>query len=391
MMLKLTFKLTILFILILHKNATAGTLGEDTSNAIITRYQPTIDALTHHGWDHSNSVIMHGMEKIFHNTGNQTYFKYIQAYADSYILADGSINGLLNTLDGIHPGIICLFLYRQTGQQKYLQAAKNMRDHLLSENSAFNKTPDGAYWHKNVDKYKNVASVDGLYMAYPFLIRYGLLAQDQIAINKSVEQILLVSERSFNIKYKLPLHAWNYDKEKPWAHPITGTATQFWGRASAWYAMALVDILEVLPPSHSAYPKIKILFSELAEGIRATQNPNTGFWHQVLDKHTDPANYPESSATGMIVYALQKGINLGLLDHAYTVTTLKGWQALKTAISTAEDGQIQINGFAPGMSPQNTYQDYLNKRPVSVPTIGDKQYAHGYMAVLMAASVMEKP
>jgi len=45
-----------------------STLGVTISNALIKRYSPTIDAMGHHGWDHSNSAILHGMEKIYNNT-----------------------------------------------------------------------------------------------------------------------------------------------------------------------------------------------------------------------------------------------------------------------------------------------------------------------------------
>src|SRR5690606_25372406 len=100
---------------------------------------------------------------------------------------------------------------------------------------------------KNDEKYQDVISVDGAYMAYPFLLRYGLMAKDAHAIDVSLQQTLMVSEKSFNHEIGLPYHAWDYNKKKSWANKITGQSTQFWSRASGWYAMALVDMLEVLP------------------------------------------------------------------------------------------------------------------------------------------------
>ncbi len=58
---------------------------------------------------------------------------------------------MLTTLDGIHPGVLCLFLYQETGNEKYRLAAKMMRDHLLgtkTKSSVFHKTPDGGFGHK---------------------------------------------------------------------------------------------------------------------------------------------------------------------------------------------------------------------------------------------------
>jgi len=60
-------------------------------------------------------------------------------------------------------------------------------------------------------------------------------------------------------------------------------------------------------------------------------------------------NYPEASSTGMIVYALQKGVDLKILDKSYSGVAQKGWQALQANITTYKDGGPQINSVAPGM------------------------------------------
>jgi len=108
--------------------------------------------------------------------------------------------------------VVCLFLYQVTGEEKYRLAAKTMRDHLLGTQekpTVFGKTPDGAFWHKNNAKYKNVSSVDGLYMKDPFLVRYGVMFNQPDVIEQSLAQVLLVAQRSFNINTNLPFHAWS--------------------------------------------------------------------------------------------------------------------------------------------------------------------------------------
>lgn len=366
--------------------------GEWLANSIIKRYTPTIDAMTHHGWDHSNSAILHGIEKIYLKHHDKKYLKYIKAYADQFVNTDGSIKGLLTTLDGMHPGVVCLFLYEQTGDKKYLRAAKTMRDHLIGtpdKPSQFSKTPEGGYWHKTDEKYKNVMSVDGLYMTYPFLVRYALVANEKELLDVAAKQILLVSERSFNTKSNLAFHAWNYDKEKPWANKITGTSSQFWSRATGWYSMALVDVLEYFPKNHPAYNKILFAFQGLATGIKTYQNPADGLWYQVVDAYDQPQNYPEASGSGMIIYALQKGVNLKLIDGTYHDVAEKGWAALKTKITPYGDGGPQIKSVAPPMSSQIDYAGYVAIRPISVPADEGKHHPHGYIGTLMAASVME--
>lgn len=373
-------------------DAPKKSVGPWVADAIIARYQPTIDVLTHHGWDHSNSIVMHAMEKIYAKNKNSRYLDYIKRYADDYINADGSIKGLLSTLDGMHPGVVCLFLYRETGEDKYRLAAKTMRNHLLGteeQPSIFAKTPDGIFWHKNNDKYKNVASVDGLYMKDPFLVRYGLMFDEPETINIALEQVLLIAQRSFNIRTNLAYHAWSYDKNKSWSDPITGQATQHWSRASGWLSMALVDILEQLPQAHPSYDKVLNLYRRTALGLKTAQNPADGLWYQVLDAFERPGNYPEISASGMITYALKKGVTLGLLSQDYAKVAAAGWQGMQAYIKTHADGGPQITSVAPGMSGQLNYQAYVDIKPISVPRAETKQYSHGYIGALMAASVME--
>jgi unsaturated rhamnogalacturonyl hydrolase len=293
----------------------------------------------------------------------------------------------------MQPGVLCLFLYEQTGQKKYQLAALTMRNHLVGtpeHPSLYKKTPEGGYWHKSEEKYHNVMSVDGLYMAYPFLVRYAVLFNEPELLDLAAKQIEMVSEHSFNIKSNLVYHAWSYDKVKPWANKITGSASQYWSRATGWYAMALVDVLEKMPKTHPSYPQLLTMFQSLAVGINAAQNPQDGMWYQVVDAYSQPDNYPEVSGSGMIVYALQKGINLGLLDKKYQETSMKGWQGITRYISTDDKRGPVIHSVAPPMSSQNDYAGYVAIRPITVPSESGKDYPHGYIGVLMAAAMMDK-
>ncbi len=387
---KLLFTL-IVFLPILG-SAQSTNFGIQFSDAIINRYQPTIDGLTHKGWDHSNSIILHGMEKVYSNTRNKKYLAYIKAYVDTFVDGKGDINGLKTELDGIQPGMLCLFLYEETGDIKYKTAAENLKNYLLGTSaspSVFNKTPDGGYWHKNNDHYKDVMTIDGVYMANPFLIKYGTMFNDDVCIETAVFQTLLVASRTFNIKTNLPYHGWDYRKKNSWANTITGTSTEVWSRSIGWFSMALVDMLEYLPPSHENYNDLLYLYRHLSIGIRNTQNTDDGMWYQMVDHNGLINNYPETSGSGMIIYALKKGVASGWLDESYNGTIEKGWKGLCRYISSYTDGMPQIRSFTPGMGIKNNVQEYLNVRPVNCPSTADKQHPHGYCAILMAASQME--
>jgi unsaturated rhamnogalacturonyl hydrolase len=332
------------------------------------------------------------MEKVYARTNNKAYFNYIKSFVDSFVSDDGTIKGLRPTLDGMHPGVLCLFMFEKTGETKYKTAATNMRNYILgtpSSPSPFKKTPEGGYWHKNDDHYSNVMTVDGAYMANPFLVKYGKMFNNSESIDVATFQALLVASHCFNIETNLPYHGWDYFKNKTWANPITGTSSQVWSRNVGWYAMALVDILENLPSTHKDYKAILYLFQQMALGIKANQNKSDGLWYDMVNRLDAHGNYPETSGTGMIVYAIKKAVNHSWLDAAYDDVAMKGWNGLKKFITIYSDGKPQINSFTPGMGCKDNLEAYLAVRPVSCPNPTGTQYPHGYCAVLMAASVME--
>ncbi len=153
--------------------------------------------------------------------------------------------------------------------------------------------------------------------------------------------------------------------------------------------MALIDMIAYLPKSHKNYDKMLYLYQHLAEGIKKTQNMKDGMWYQLVEYPDLANNYPETSGTGMMLYALKKGRNLGLLSENFNTNIDKGWAALKTFVKPFTDGLPMVTSFCPGMGIQDNITNYLSVRPVSCPSSDEKQQPHGYFSVLMAASVLE--
>jgi unsaturated rhamnogalacturonyl hydrolase len=365
-------------------------------NAIISRWPTNINSMTGKGWEYSNSIILHGFEKVYMTqiaaTPNPAYLTYIRNYVDSYVSSGGVVTGLGQSLDKIHPGILCLFLWERNNlDTKYKTAAKQIRDYLITT-SGYPMTPNGGYWHKNTTGatgYDNVMMLDGMYMAHPFLVKYGVLFSDNTAVNTGVDQVLLLDGIVHDYTTHLAKHAWNYDKTKSWANGTTGLSPEVWSRALGWYAMALVDILKYLPTSHAKYNLVKNAFTDLAIGIKNTQDPTTGLWYQVVDKPALAGNYLETSGSAMFVYAIKTGVNMGLLNSAtYSPVAQAGWNGIKTyklTISGTDGGPV-VNDFAPAMSVQGSAAAYVGFLPVDAPSA---VHPHGYAAVLMAGSVME--
>lgn len=345
--------------------------------------------MTKKGWDHSNGIILHGIEKVYRHHKDTKYLQYIQAFVDEFVDESGFITELKPELDRIQPGVLCLFLYEETGEVKYKNAATQLKDYLF-RSSSFHTTAEGGYWHKNNDHYNGVMTIDGAYMINPFLVKYGSMFKDSECIESAIYQTLLVASKTFNMETNLSYHGWDSNKAKDWANPITGTSPEIWSRSIGWFSMALIDVLEYLPPSHKEYDRLLYLYQHLAKGIKQHQNVDDGMWYQVLKHDGEVDNYPETSGTGMMVYALQKGMNMSLLDQSYHETVRQGWVGLKSFVGTHLDGYPVINSFCPGMGIQESTADYLSVRPVSCPSSDEKQHPHGYCAVLMAASVMEQ-
>ncbi|MCV9385401.1 glycoside hydrolase family 88/105 protein [Reichenbachiella ulvae] len=382
----------IVFISICSADVNAQELkGEQLAEAILYRYQPHINTMTNKGWDHSNSIVLHAMEKLYAQNHKVEYLDYIQRFVDEFVKPDGTLVEMHTELDGIHPAVLCLFLYQETGEEKYKVAAKNMRDFPLGEEgspSVFQQTPEGGFWHKNNDHYNQVMTVDGVYMANPFLVKYGMMFNDSIAINTATFQTLLVSSHTWNLESHLPYHGWDSSHEKSWANPITGTSSEVWSRCVGWYIMALVDMLAELPETHQDYADLLYLYQQLAVGVKDNQMSD-GLWCQMVNRPEAKGNYPETSGSGMIIYGLQKGVDKGWLDPSYQQVADRAWGALQNYLVSYKDGYLQVTSFNPGMGIKDNQEEYLKVRPTVCPSDEKKQHPHGYCAVLMAASEME--
>ncbi|CDC24170.1 glycosyl hydrolase family 88 [Prevotella sp. CAG:386] len=108
-------------------------------------------------------------------------------------------------------------------------------------------------------------------------------------------------------------------------------SASFWGRANAWYFLALVDILEVMPTNNTYYNTFKGYLTDLAAGIAKYQDKGTGCWYQVMDKvpASLTGNYLEASCSSIFTAGYLKAIRLGLLDKTtYEPIAKKAYEGL---------------------------------------------------------------
>jgi unsaturated rhamnogalacturonyl hydrolase len=276
-------------------------------------------------WDYTTGLFTFALLQLNEQTNDPRYLNFAEAAIGSFITPDGKINGYKpedESLDNIAPGRTVLALWQITHEERYREAAALLRQQLVTQP----RTGDGGFWHKK--RYPNEMWLDGLYMAEPFYAQYAKLFDEPADFNAVAQQIRLVDKHTYNPWTGLFYHGWDESKSQPWADKITGTSSNFWGRAIGWYAMAMVDVLDYFPTNQPARPQIIATFQKLCAGVVKYQDPRTGLWWQVVDQGNRKGNYLEATASSMFVYALAKGINRGYLSRSYKPAMLKGYRGI---------------------------------------------------------------
>lgn len=291
-------------------------------------------------WHYVDGVVYKGMEHIYANTGDGRYYRYVQDNIDMFVLDDGSIRGYRpqeHNIDHLNNGKAILFLYRQTGADKYRQAARLLRDQFHTHP----RTSEGGFWHKAI--YPHQMWLDGLYMGAPFYAEYAALFGEPEAFDDVAKQLLLIASHLKDERTGLYYHGWDESRQQDWANRETGLSEHFWGRAVGWYMMAIVDVLDHLPSDHRDRDAIVSAFAHLADAVLKVQDKESGVWWQVLDQGGRHGNYLEASASAMIVYSLLKAFRLGILAQSYRKAAEKGFAGLlSTFVITRKDGSLHF-------------------------------------------------
>jgi unsaturated rhamnogalacturonyl hydrolase len=267
---------------------------------------------------------------------NPRYSAYMQAYIDYFVRDDGTIETYKLTdynIDRVRPGLNMLVLYERTGKEKYRIAAET----LVSQMENHPRTKSNGYWHKK--SYPWQMWLDGIYMASPFLAKYAVMFDQPQWFDEIVFQIEHIYENTLDPNTGLLYHAWDESREQLWSNPETGQSKHFWSRATGWYFMALVDVLDYLPETHPGRPALIEILNKLSQAVMKVRDEDTGLWYQVLDMGGREGNYVEASGSAMIIYAFAKGAKKGYLPAEYFEIARESFQSLtKNLVTEGEDG-----------------------------------------------------
>jgi len=119
-----------------------------------------------------------------------------------------------------------------------------------------------------------------------------------------------------------------------------------WGRGNGWAVLGLSDLLVALPREADASLELLARYRLLVDGVLAHQSPS-GAWRNVI---SDPASYPESSTTAMVVAGITQSVAAGHLDEVYRVAAERGWEAIAHRIDPS--GHLVGVSYRPGLNVQ---------------------------------------
>lgn len=300
---------------------------------------------------------------------SRPWFLSVKEYGDKYY---GSVENTGGSLDNLNAVKLYIGLYNninatetdknninatETDKNNYKTAISRAQAGLVAHNNSYSiqagtlagNAVVGGWFHKTA--YNNQMWLDGAYMGSALLAQivnfngtgsnvFGSTTADWDMVFK---QLNIVWNMCWNSNDKLMYHAFEANAgtgtskshADTWAglngktKPYTFHSAAYWGRANAWYLMALVDVLEAMKnagqENTTNYTTLKQHLADLAAGIAKRQDSKTGGWYQVMDnpsfkatsyngKSSTATNYIETSATAIFAAAYFKAVRCGLLE-----------------------------------------------------------------------------
>lgn len=251
------------------------------------------------GWCYEDGCLYRGLLELHLATGDPIWRDHLLRLINHQVGPDGALRGFRvdeYNIDNILAGRV-LFDLAETENDRFAQAA----DQLMAQLAAHPRTAGGNYWHKQI--YPHQIWLDGLYMGLPFQIEYGLTRNRPELVDDALDQtrqaLAIMGDAATGLYY----HGYDDSRVKAWSDPETGLSESFWGRAVGWLAMALIDIVALLPETYPARAEMVNHCQKLADSLLRHRTAS-GLWLQVMDQPELPDNYEEISGSAMFTYFL---------------------------------------------------------------------------------------
>lgn len=324
------------------------------ADSLMRRY-PNPDDYPYRSWSYPQGFLLMGIARLYEATKDARYLDYVKSYYDGHIDEEGTLTGFTGcSMDDMMPGAALVWLYQATRDDpRYAAAAHQIRATFED----YPRTREGGFLH-NRTHFPGEMWVDGVFMGEEFLGRYGVVFDRPEDLAETVHQLMQVYDYCHTHDGLLS-HAYSEDSKAAWAKE-NGQAQAVWSEGLGWYAMVIVDVIELLPEGFAGKERVIRQTAELMAGLKWAQDAESGLWYQVVDRGDDPNNWCDTSGSAMFLYALRRAVDLGIVPAAaYEETISRGYRGVLSRIEPAEDGGYDVLTACDGLGVQLTYDDYL--------------------------------
>ena len=294
-------------------------------------------------WNYIDGCMIKAIIELYLITRNRRYLNFADAFTGRFVREDGSIESYdpkEYNLDHVNAGKTLFDLYKLTGKEKYRRAMDTVYSQLKEQP----RTSTGNFWHKKI--YPHQIWLDGLYMAQPFYMQYEAEYNGCKNCEDSYQQFLQVYGRMRDPLNGLYYHAYDDSRQMFWCDKVTGLSENFWLRAMGWYAMALIDTMEVMPESMACQKaRLNAIYKELIDAMLPYQDQATGMWYQVVNRGGIAPNYLEESGSAIFAYAIMKSVRLHYLPEEYFKYGQKAFDGICSTYLSEKDGSLQLGGI----------------------------------------------
>ncbi len=315
---------------------------------------PSAEQYPYKSWSYPQGYLLMGMSHVYEKTGEKKYFDYIYEYGDRHVTKEGRVEGFTGcSMDDMMAGAVLVWLYEQTKEERFARGCHR----IYASFADYPRTREGGFLHDRF-RYPGEMWVDGVFMGQMFYCRYGRAFDRPECFDEAVRQLELIYGYC-HAHDGLLLHGYSQDNLASWAGE-KGRSGSIWSEGLGWYALILTEILKLLPGDFPGREIPARYLRELMGGLKKYQDEKTGLWFQVVDKPEDPRNWCDTSGSGMFLYTLVQGIELGIADPKdFAPVIARAYGGLKTRIvPNPENGHFDIITCCNGLCVQKTEEDY---------------------------------
>lgn len=328
--------------------------AEQFAKSLIRKY-PDPDASPYRSWSYPQGYLLMGIAKLYEMTSEVKYFDYISSYCEKHVGNDGCIVGFTGcSMDDMMAGAVLAWMAEQTHAAKFEKACR----HIRAAFDDYPRTQEGGFWHHRTQFPKEMW-VDGVFMGQMFLCRYGRVFDEPECFAETIHQLDVIYQYC-HIGDGLLVHAYSEDCLAEWAG-LDGRAREVWSEGLGWYALILMEVLNLIPENYPGHERIAGYARQLLEGLAKHQDRKTGLWFQVVNKGQFQDNWCDTSGSAMFTYAIQRGIDLELVPTAtYDGILARAYDGLQSRIAPTADGGYDVLTACEGLCVQKEYMDYIH-------------------------------